>query len=59
LPFDPTPPAGAFSGHADSEWAQNVEVGQLPGQATEKAVNSVNLAAFSKKGLLIANSKPL
>jgi hypothetical protein len=54
-----TPRVGHASGgslttdvYTHSEWEQNVEVAQLAGQATEKAVNSVSLTA-NQKGLPI------
>ena len=45
--------------YTHSEWEENAEAAQLAGEQIEKAVNSVTLLQFSKKGLPMRISKPL
>jgi integrase len=45
--------------YTHSEWPQNVEAGQLAGQAIEKAANSVSLTAIQQKGPADQNQQAL
>jgi site-specific recombinase XerD len=45
--------------YTHSEWEQNVEAGQLAGEAIEKAVNSVSLTANQKGLPILAKSEAL